>query len=136
MISIAIGAVLYLFVVRRVFLRKNADGTDRYVDLWPKKLDLEDLLYRPLLQTILPFAGVFVCRICDSLVDGLIVFLRKTIYKDRKIPFLEPDGFRMWALSSERCSTGRPHAVADEAKIRFTASECGISNGWRTRVLA
>ena len=86
-ISIAIGAVLYLFVVRIVFLRKNADGTDRYVDLWPKKLDLEDLLYRPLLQTILPFAGVFVCRICDSLVDGLIVFLRKTIYKDRKIPF-------------------------------------------------
>lgn len=87
LISIAIGALLYVFVIRTVFMKKVASGEKRYMDLWPKWLDLENLIYRPLIQRILPFIGVFVCRICDSLVDGLIVLLRKTIYKDRKIPY-------------------------------------------------
>ena len=58
-ISILIGLLVYLVLVRHVFIR---DG--RYVNLWPEKLDLEDLLYRPLLTVWLPtvfgeFARVF-----------------------------------------------------------------------------
>ena len=49
MISLGIGAVVYLLFVRRVLLR---DGS--YVDLWPEKLDLEEGLYRPLLTKFLP----------------------------------------------------------------------------------
>ncbi|MBQ1493207.1 MAG: sodium:proton antiporter, partial [Blautia sp.] len=54
-ISLGIGALLYLIVVRFVLMREG-----RYVDLWPKKLDLEDLVYRPLLTDILPeyFGGL------------------------------------------------------------------------------
>ena len=48
-ISILIGLFVYLVLVRHVFIR---DG--RYVNLWPEKLDLEDLLYRPLLTLWLP----------------------------------------------------------------------------------
>ena len=48
-ISILIGLLVYLVLVRHVFIR---DG--RYVNLWPEKLDLEDLLYRPLLTMWLP----------------------------------------------------------------------------------
>ena len=48
-ISILIGLLVYLVLVRHVFIR---DG--RYVNLWPEKLDLEDLLYRPLLTVWLP----------------------------------------------------------------------------------
>jgi len=51
-ISIVIGAVLYFFVVRRLLMK---DGN--YVNLWPEKLDLESLLYRPLLLKWLP--GIF-----------------------------------------------------------------------------
>ena len=58
-ISILIGLLVYLLLVRHVFIK---DG--RYVNLWPEKLDLEDLLYRPLLTRWLPnifgeFARVF-----------------------------------------------------------------------------
>ena len=87
LISIGIGVLVYLFVIRTVFLRKKAGSASYYVDAWPKWLDLENLIYRPLFQRILPFMGIFVCRIGDSLVDGIIVLLRKTLYKDRKIPY-------------------------------------------------
>lgn len=36
-------------------------------------------------------AGVF-CRILDSLVDGLVVFLRKTLYRDSPLPYERPEG--------------------------------------------
>ena len=48
-ISVAIGAAVYLGVVR-TWMRRNGN----YVNRWPGKLDLEDLLYRPLLLRWLP----------------------------------------------------------------------------------
>ena len=48
-ISIAIGAAVYLGVVR-TWMRRNGD----YVNRWPARVDLEDLLYRPLLLNWLP----------------------------------------------------------------------------------
>ena len=51
-ISIVIGAAVYLGVVR-TWMRRNGN----YVNRWPAKLDLEDLLYRPLLLSWLP--GLF-----------------------------------------------------------------------------
>ena len=121
LISIAIGAVLYLTVVRGWMM---VDGV--YVDRWPQWLDLEEKLYRPLLLTVLPGilggicsildramdlvtkwlpnVGVFFARLLDGapdvavkvlpslaaaitgvmdiLVDGTVVFLRKTVYRD------------------------------------------------------
>ena len=55
MISLGIGAAVYLLFVRRVLMR---DGS--YVDLWPEKLDLEEGMYRPLLTKFLPavFGGI------------------------------------------------------------------------------
>ena len=51
-ISIAIGTGIYLAVVR-TWMRKGGN----YVNRWPSRIDLEDLLYRPLLLRWLP--GVF-----------------------------------------------------------------------------
>ena len=51
-ISLAIGAAVYLGIVRPWMRR---DGN--YVNRWPEKLDLEELVYRPLLLRLLP--GVF-----------------------------------------------------------------------------
>lgn len=86
-ISLAIGALVYVAIIRPLFMKKSADGKSEYLNLWPEWLDMENLIYRPLIQYILPFIGVFVCRIADSLVDTIVVVLRKTIYKDRKIPY-------------------------------------------------
>ena len=50
-----------------------------YVDRWDKRLDLENLIYRPLLLKILPFLCGVLCRVLDSLVDGLVLLLRQTV---------------------------------------------------------
>ena len=76
----------------------------RYVNRWPEWLDLEDRVYRPLLEKILP--GIFgrICNLLDKgpeafllclpkigaaiaglldiLVDGTVVLLRKTLFRD------------------------------------------------------
>jgi hydrogenase-4 component B len=86
LISIVIGAVVYLLFIRKVLMQKDARGNRMYVNLWPKWLDLEDMLYRPLLLNILPFIFGVLCRILDTLADLLVVVLRKTIYKDSPLP--------------------------------------------------
>ena len=104
MISLGIGAVVYLTVVRR-WLFVN----DSYVNRWPEKLDLEESLYRPALtkwipKVLLAVASVFgenriltmVCEYGLWLVqkiaylfsvstDGLILGLRRTALKEKKV---------------------------------------------------
>ena len=98
-ISVTIGALLYLVVVRKWMM---ADGI--YVNRWPEWIDLEEKLYRPLLLKILPAIFGFLCSILDNfldvlvkilrgtgalvagildiLVDGTVVLLRNTLYRD------------------------------------------------------
>ncbi len=72
-ISVTIGVALYFTVVRGWMMRCG-----EYVDRWPARLDLEELIYRPLILTILPgfFGGL--CSFLDNVPDVLIAFLRKT----------------------------------------------------------
>ncbi|MCM1188626.1 MAG: complex I subunit 5 family protein [bacterium] len=87
LISLGIGAAVYLLFVRGVLKKEN-----RYVDRWPEKLDLEDLIYRPLLLKILPAVFGVLCRIPDCLTDTLTVALRKTVYRDSPLPHERPEG--------------------------------------------
>lgn len=84
-ISLSIGIGLYLTVVRS-WLMKKEDEKTVYVNRWYKYLDLEDMIYRPVLLKALPFAFGVLCRIPDSFVDTIVVLLRKTIYRDSKLP--------------------------------------------------
>lgn len=101
--SIAIGVLLYLFIVRKCLIKDN-----EYVNRWPKFIDLEEYFYRPLLLVILPAVfgfvcrildrfvdfivpilinvGVFITRILDRALDFIVVSLRKTVFKDEKLP--------------------------------------------------
>lgn len=98
-ISVAIGAALYLTVVRHWMMAEGA-----YVDRWPRRLDLEEGLYRPLVLTvlpgicgricslldrfmdvlsaILPKIGAGIAGVLDILIDGTVLLLRKTVYRD------------------------------------------------------
>ena len=98
-ISVSLGAVLYLTVVRSWMMEKGV-----YVDRWPAWLDLEEKLYRPLMLKILPGFFGFLCGlmdhvfelcskiavwfgclmagILDILVDAFVVLLRVTVYRD------------------------------------------------------
>lgn len=104
LISLGIGAVVYLTVVRR-WLFVN----DSYVNRWPEKLDLEEGLYRPALtkwipKMLLAAASVFgenriltpVCEyglwsmekiayVFSISADGLILGLRRTLLKEKKV---------------------------------------------------
>lgn len=91
-ISVGIGAAVYVLIVRKVLMRKMENGTVQYVDLWPKWLDLENLIYRPVVLGILPSAGRILSRILDTILDGIVVLLRKTIYHDSPLPHEREEG--------------------------------------------
>ncbi|MFI3176831.1 MAG: complex I subunit 5 family protein [Eubacteriales bacterium] len=88
MISVTVGIILYIVAIRKFSLKKPLV----YEELWPKNLDLEYLVYKPLLIYALPFIGGVIARIADSLVDGLVILLRKTLYKDRLLPYEVDEG--------------------------------------------
>lgn len=90
LISIVIGAVLYGLVVRPLLMRKTETGR-AYVNRWPSWMDLENYFYRPLIIVLCAVGGFF-SRICDSLVDGIVVLLRKTVYRDKPLPFEPTEG--------------------------------------------
>ncbi|MBP5159637.1 MAG: sodium:proton antiporter [Lachnospiraceae bacterium] len=60
-ISVSIAVFLYLVVVRRLLMANDASGRRVYVNRWPKRIDLEELVYVPLIERILPrlFGGLF-----------------------------------------------------------------------------
>lgn len=90
LISVIIGAALYGLILRPFFMRKTETGRI-YVNLWPFRLDLEDHFYRPLIVVLCAVCGFF-ARVCDSLVDGVVVLLRKTVYRDKALPFELSEG--------------------------------------------
>lgn len=81
LISISIGIIIYCLFIRKVLMKQG-----EYINRWPNWLDLENILYRPVLLTILPTIARFICRIFDSLLDSIVVLLRKTFYRDSKLP--------------------------------------------------
>lgn len=93
-VSLLIGTALYFVVVRLMLMKRTgADSSTRiYVNRLPHWMDLEELLYRPVLLKILPFAFGLICRILDSLIDTIVVILRKTLYRDSKLPHELPQG--------------------------------------------
>ncbi|MBQ6026365.1 MAG: sodium:proton antiporter [Lachnospiraceae bacterium] len=99
-ISLTIGLLVYLFI--RKVLMKEENGRKVYVNRWPAKLDLEELIYRPLLLKALPglFIGIFkgLIRFTEIIWNGLVkfgkgvgfvtsAFAESVIYSVRKIFF-------------------------------------------------
>lgn len=82
-ISVAIGILVYVVVVRLLLMKKE-DGRRVYVNRIPSWLDLEDAVYRPVLLYFLPFVCAFFCRLCDRLVDGAAALLNHTVLAPRK----------------------------------------------------
>ena len=87
LISIGIGVLVYLFVIRKVFMRK-----DRYVDLWPEKLDVEVLFTK----TVLGF--VFLLGAVSKVLDGVLLNwltienVLKFLNRNAKVPEKLPEG--------------------------------------------
>lgn len=78
-ISLTIGLILYFGFIRTALIRKG-----NYVNLWPVWLDLENMIYRPLIQHIIPFIGALVLRCFDKMADGAIALVRATILREAR----------------------------------------------------
>ena len=81
LISIAVGVVIYFGIIRICMMN---DDKSEYLDLWPKWMDLENVIYRPVIQYAIPFVLTVVCRAFDKAVDSIVFRLRKTVFKDSK----------------------------------------------------
>ncbi len=78
-ISITIGLTVYFAIVRPLLMKK-ADGKRVYVDLWPRAIDLEDALYRPVIDGFLNITGVifgFLAHLPDS--KAALSFIPKAV---------------------------------------------------------
>ncbi len=69
--SLLIGAALYVLVIRPLLMRYDETGVRIYVDRWPSWLDMEDRLYRPLMNLLIK-VGSFFGKCADRLMDLLI----------------------------------------------------------------
>jgi hydrogenase-4 component B len=83
------GVVVYVLVVRLLMLRRNTRG---YRELYPRWLDLEKYVYRAVFYTAVPFVLGIISRILDSVVDILVVLLKRTVYSERALPYELPEG--------------------------------------------
>lgn len=89
-ISLSIGLVIYLFFIRICLMKKTENGKE-YINVWPQWLDLENMIYRPLILGIIPFIMAFVLRCFDKIADFIIKlnmkFILNPVDEPVKIPY-------------------------------------------------
>lgn len=125
MISICFG-LLFFCLIRKFLCIKNRDGSITYRNIWPKWLDLEELVYRPVLLRFFPWlfrtAGFFISDRLPKLIfygimwvlkkiagfiagslDAVISFLNKTVFKPLvKKDHPKLDRIRAYIVGGER----------------------------------
>lgn len=77
-ISLTIGALVYLLVIRRLLAEKGTGGLT-YLNRWPGKLDLEFLLYRPFVNTV-AFLGALCARTLANVGDSIIFLGERLLF--------------------------------------------------------
>lgn len=78
LISLAIGAAVYLLIVRRFLEVRDGEKTV-YPNRWPERLDLESLVYRPAVRGA-AFVGAMCARIAGEVGDLLVLTGEKLLF--------------------------------------------------------
>ena len=127
LISVSIGLLLYFFVVRPLTERKGRKKEIEYVNRFPKQLDLEDSLYRPVLLVVLPEIAGSLCRLFEAITEtvarGLFGLGRMVCGLFDRVPELCFSGVRRTVLKPV-CET--PTLTVTSRVSRFAG---GIANG-------
>ncbi len=132
--SLIIGVAIYFILVRLWMIKK-----DQYVNRWPKYLDLEDYFYRPMLLKVLPVFFTTICRILDRMIDAIVVWFRKTILKDSKLPVEPEEGNEITKAVGEVADnvihkmndtfwTYKPHQENTQHKLALKQKEISENN--------
>lgn len=139
LISIIVGAVVYVVVVRFMMLRGLLSNQKGYRDIFPSWLNMEKYVYRAVLYTAVPFVLGIISRILDSIVDILVVILRKTVYSDRALPYELPEGNRVThriGVTMERvrliyCAVMRKEYTPKNYAHQFAIKEIDVFENFR-----
>lgn len=82
-ISLSFGALIYIFFIRRYLTKKSEENGRVYLQKWPAWLDIEEVIYRPLLIKILPTVlGAifrFIASVLPSFIAGIVLKAGKLI---------------------------------------------------------
>jgi len=99
LVSIAFGSIFYFGVVRTWMMKDRL-----YINRWPEKLSLENLIYRPMLLKVLPavsgfFAGVFgenkiLTIIYSKVVMPVLGFVAKIFGENKVLTVICKKGLR------------------------------------------
>ena len=83
--SLVIGAAVYMLFIRKILVKNDTAGSAgvKYLNIWPRFLDLENLVYRPLIFG-LTLTGVLISGIVETMPDAVIGFIRKTLLRPLK----------------------------------------------------
>lgn len=81
-ISISIGMILYFGIAQLTVATKEKG----YINPVNPKFSVENMLWRPLLFTVLPFIFGFVGRVVDKSTDIFLLIFRKLFMRTAKIP--------------------------------------------------
>ncbi len=81
-ISISIGIIVYFFFIRKLLIQRET-----YIDLWPEKLNIENLFFRPIIGIILPFIGALFARLVDLISAGPVSLM---LSNASRIKFIRP----------------------------------------------
>ena len=78
-ISLTIGMIVYFLLIRTVLMTK--DG--RYLNRWPKWLNMEEYLYKPFFRGLFAVLDV-VCRAVCDVLDVMVLLIRRTLLRDSR----------------------------------------------------
>ena len=81
LISLTIGALIYVTVVQMLLINKEKG----YINPYNKQWTIENKIFRPMLFTVLPFAGALFSRILDVSMD-VAVFIINRFCKAKDVP--------------------------------------------------
>ncbi len=101
LISLVIGALAYMFAVRKILMKTSSRGTE-YVDYTSKCFDLDTMLYRPLINIIVGIIGMAL-NLANSLVDTVSALVRMSALKS--LPLSSPkkhSKFSQWRKSMSK----------------------------------
>ena len=101
-ISIGLGLVIFFIFVRPMLMAEDETGEPVCLDLWPKRLNIEILIFRPLINKILPFIGALFARVTDLILSGPIDLILSRAGRQRFIKLQEDKDFGFYHDQSEQ----------------------------------
>lgn len=144
-LGVVFGVIIYFLFIRKWMMVEDEKGK-KYIDRWNPKWDLEDRLYRPCLNGIIT-GFMVVCRLGDRLIDYVLIGLRKSIYRDSKLPHELDEGNLTTHMIGNLMDDGKsilnhtvykkhPIAISYEHKLALFREELRENNGIIERSLS